>query len=301
MMALRALIHRNVKLFFREKGLFLTALITPVILLVLYTTFLGRVYYDNLAISLPEGAFISEELLRGLVNGQLISSLLAVSSVTVGFTTSFLSVHDKAHGRYRDLLITPVKTSTLAAAYYVAALISTLIITYSAVIVCLLYLAVTGFFLTVADVLLLVIDVTLLSLLGTALSSVISLFLSSQGQISAIGSIVSSGYGFISGAYMPLSSFGEGLRRLVMFFPGTYGTSLLRSHATRGVLENMRDEGLSEDVTRSLSDMIDASIYFPSGEVVGAWASYLILCGSILLLLAAYVLINAYSGRRARR
>ena len=129
MKTLKALIFRNVKLFFREKGLFLTSLITPVILLVLYTTFLGRVYYDSFATALPEGAFISEELLRGLVNGQLISSLLAVSSVTVGFTTSFLSVHDKAHGRYRDLLITPTKPATLATAYFVAALISTLIIT----------------------------------------------------------------------------------------------------------------------------------------------------------------------------
>ena len=301
MKALKILIERNVKLFFREKGLFLTALITPVILLVLYTTFLGRVYYDSFAMSVPEGTFISEELLRGLVNGQLVSSLLAVSSVTVGFTTSFLSVHDKAHGRYRDLLITPVKTSTLAYAYYAAALMSTLIITYSALALCLLYLAFTGFFLTLTDIFLLLIDVTLLSTLGTALSAVIGLFLSSQGQISAIGSIVSSGYGFISGAYMPLSSFGDGLRRLVMLFPGTYGTSLLRQHATRGVLEKMSAQEVPEELIISFSDMIDASIYFSSGEVVGAWASYLILCGSIFLLLAAYVTINTLLEKKRHR
>ena len=301
MKTLKALIFRNVKLFFREKGLFLTSLITPVILLVLYTTFLGRVYYDSFATALPEGAFISEELLRGLVNGQLVSSLLAVSSVTVGFTTSFLSVHDKAHGRYRDLLITPTKPATLATAYYVSALISTLIITYSAVIVCLLYLAVTGFFLTICDVILLIADVTLLSLFGTALSSVISLFLSSQGQISAIGSIVSSGYGFISGAYMPLTSFGEGLRRMVMLLPGTYGTSLLRQHTTRGVLKKMREERVPEALTESFSEMIDAIIYFPSGKKVSEWASYLILCGSIALLFCAYVLINAILEKKKKR
>ena len=301
MKALDVLVRRNVKLFFKEKGLFFTALITPLILLVLYTTFLGRVYYNSLAASVPEGIFISEKLLRGLVNGQLVSSLLAVSSVTVGFTTSFLMVHDKAHGRYRDLLITPVKPSTLATAYYVAALISTLIITYSATLVCLIYLAFTGFFLSVLDVLLLVVDVTLLSLFGTALSAVLSLFLSSQGQISAIGSVVSSGYGFISGAYMPLASFGEGLRRAVMLLPGTYGTSLLRSHATRGVLSEMREEHTPEELIGSLSDMIDASIYFPSGVRVDTWVSYLILCGSIVLLLAAYVLINASLEKKKHR
>ena len=40
------LVKRNVKLFFKDKGLFFTALITPAILLILYATFLGNVYRD---------------------------------------------------------------------------------------------------------------------------------------------------------------------------------------------------------------------------------------------------------------
>ena len=38
------LIKRNIKLFFKDKGMFFTSLITPAILLVLYVTFLGNVY-----------------------------------------------------------------------------------------------------------------------------------------------------------------------------------------------------------------------------------------------------------------
>ena len=301
MKMLKALIKRNVKLFFNEKGLFLTALITPLILLVLYTTFLGRVYYDSLTASVPEGIFIPEKLLSGLVNGQLVSSLLAVSSVTVGFTTSFLSVHDKAHGRQKDLLVTPVRGAILGVSYYLAALISTLLITYTSTAASLIYLGATGYFLGAADTLLLFVDVTLLSFLGVALSSLVGLFLSSQGQISAIGSIVSSGYGFISGAYMPLSSFTEGVRRVLLLLPGTYGTSLLRTHATRGVLEKMREEHVPEALTEAFSEMIDASIYFPSGKKVSEWASYLILCGSIALLLGVYVLINAILEKKKKR
>ena len=40
----KALIRRNVKLFFKDKGMFFTSLITPVILLVLYVSFLGNVF-----------------------------------------------------------------------------------------------------------------------------------------------------------------------------------------------------------------------------------------------------------------
>ena len=39
-----SLVKRNTKLFFKDKGMFFTSLITPVILLVLYATFLAGVY-----------------------------------------------------------------------------------------------------------------------------------------------------------------------------------------------------------------------------------------------------------------
>ena len=46
MRTLNLLIKRNVKLFFKDKGMFFTSLITPVILLLLYVTFLKNVYQD---------------------------------------------------------------------------------------------------------------------------------------------------------------------------------------------------------------------------------------------------------------
>ena len=73
------LIKRNVKLFFKDKGMFFTALITPAILLVLYATFLANVYRDSFESSLPAGIVLEDKLVNGLVGGQLIASLLAVS------------------------------------------------------------------------------------------------------------------------------------------------------------------------------------------------------------------------------
>ena len=47
MTGLSALIRRNIKLYFKDKGMFFTSLITPLILLVLYGTFLSNVYEDT--------------------------------------------------------------------------------------------------------------------------------------------------------------------------------------------------------------------------------------------------------------
>ena len=190
------LIKRNIRLFFKDKGMFFTSLITPVILLVLYATFLGNVYEDSFVSSLPKGIEVGQDVIDGLVGGQFVSSILAVSCVTVAFCSNFLMVQDKANGTVKDLRISPVKSHILSVSYYVATLVSTLIICYSALAICLLYLGITGWYLSTADVALLVLDVLLLTLFGTALSSVVSFFLSTQGQISAVGSIVSAGYLF---------------------------------------------------------------------------------------------------------
>ena len=117
-------IRRNVKLFFKDKGMFFTSLITPLILLVLYATFLSNVYKDSFAMGLPAGVIIDEGLLDALVGGQLTSSILAVSCVTVAFCSNFLMVSDRASGAAKDLGISPVKASTLSISYYSASLIS---------------------------------------------------------------------------------------------------------------------------------------------------------------------------------
>ena len=296
MKMLKALIKRNVKLFFKDKGMFFTALITPLILLVLYAVFLKEVYANAFLAGMPEGLTIDGDVLDGLVGGQLISSLLAVSCVTVAFCSNFLMVQDKANGVLRDLKMTPVSARVLALGYYGATLFATLIICYAAMVISLLYLLAVGFHLSFADVLLLFLDVTLLSLFGVALSSVVNFFLTTQGQISAVGSIVSSSYGFICGAYMPISSFGEFLQKVVTFLPGTYGTSLLRNHAMRGALDELGANGIPDEVTTTLADMVDANIYF-FGSRVEDYAMYLILGGATALLVAAYVALNIFKNR----
>ena len=291
MTGLGNLIYRNCKLFFKDKAMFFTSLVTPMILLVLYATFLGKVYRDSFASALPESMEVSQKLINGTAGGELLSSLLAVSCVTVSVCCNALMVQDKVTGARRDLTMTPVRRSTLALSYYFATLISTAIICLLALGAGLLYLGKVGWYLSAGDIFLLVSDVLLLVLFGTALSSVLNFFLSSQGQISAVGTIISAGYGFICGAYMPISQFGSGLQKIISFLPGTYGTSLLRNHALRGVYEAMETEHFPPEAIESIKDSIDCNLYF-FGTKVSIPAMYGILCGAIGVLIVVYVLLN---------
>lgn len=213
MIGLGNLIRRNVKLFFKDKGLFFTSLITPIILLVLYVTFLAKSFREGFLSGGLEVYPIKEELIDAVVGGQLFSSLLSVSAITVAFCANMLMVQDKVTGARNDLTVTPVKSHTLTLSYYVATAISTLLICLVTTIICFIYMKNIGWYMSAEDVICIFADVFLLTMFGTALSSVVNLFLSSQGQMQAVGTIVSAGYGFICGAYMPIASFGEGLQK----------------------------------------------------------------------------------------
>ena len=300
MTGLWALVKRNTKLYFKDKGMFFTSLITPAILLVLYSTFLGNVFESSFRSALEAaGAMVSDKVIMGCVGGQLVSSLLAVSCVTVAFCTNLLMVQDKITGARHDLTIAPLKAGTLALSYYLSTLLSTLLISFAATGICLGYLAVVGWFLTVGDVAALLLDVVLLVLFGTALSSCVNYPLSTNGQASAVGTVVSAGYGFICGAYMPISNFSEGLQKVLSFLPGTYGTSLLRNHALRGVFEEMSSQGFPNEVVEAIRDSVDCNLYF-FGNKVAQGPMYLILAAAIVLALGIYVGINILAQKKQR-
>ena len=253
-------------------------------------------YRESFASALPDGFGVPEKLINGMVGSELITSLLAVSCVTVAFCSNLLMVNDKLSGARKDFLISPAKKSTIAAAYFAGSLLTTLIVTYVATAACLVYVATQGWYMSVCDVFLLLLDVFLITSFGTALSSVVNVFLKTQGQASGVGTIVSAGYGFICGAYMPISSFGKGLQNFISLLPGTYGTALMRNHALRGVYEEMSAQGFPSEVVEAIKDSVDCNIYF-FGDKVSTGAMYGVLIGAIVVFVAAYVLINFFESK----
>lgn len=290
---------RNVKMFFRDKGMFFTSLITPIILLVLYATFLSNVYRDSFTSGIPGFISVDEKLINGTVASQLLSSLLAVSCITVAFCSNLLSVQDKTNNTINDMLISPMKRSTLALGYFVATFFITVIICLITAAAGFVYVYFVGWYLSIYDILLILLDVILLALFGTSLSSVVSFFLSTQGQMSAVSAIISAGYGFICGAYMPTSQFPEGLREVLSFFPFAYGTSLLRNHCMNGAFEEMKNVGVPDVAVHSLRDAVDCNIYF-SDKTVDTDVMYTVLVLSVLTFISIYVVLNIFFKKRKK-
>lgn len=292
------MIKRNIKLFFKDKGMFFTSLITPVILLILYSTFLAKIYRESFTSNLPDGFVLSKKVINGLVGGEIVSSILAVSCVTITFCSNFLMVQDKVNGSIKDFRISPIKPSTLSLSYYIANIVSTLIVCYSATLLSFIYLMFTGWCLTSLDVFLILLDVFLIVLFGSSLSSLINFFLKTQGQISAVGTVVSSCYGFICGAYMPISSFSNSLQNALSFLPGTYATSIIRNHCMGSAINQLSSEGVPSELITGIKDSVDCNIYF-FNNVVSMPVMYIILISTTIVLLGTYIILNIIRNKKS--
>ena len=299
MKAVISLMNRNRKLFFRDKGMFFSALITPFVLIVLYATFLAKVYKDSFTSAFPEGFTIEEKLIDGTVASQLVAALLAVSCVTVTFCVNLTMVQDKVNGARKDFNVSPISRSKIYLGYFLATVLNSLMVNGLALVIGLLYIGKMGWYLNFADVLWIIFDELLLVLFGSTLSSIISYPLATQGQMSAVGTIVSSCYGFICGAYMPISSFGSGLQKALSYFPGTYGTSLIKNHMLRGIFEEMESEKLPEEMITAIRDTLDCNPEF-HGNVVNTTQMIVIMAGSIAVLGAIFLLMTCLPEKENR-
>ena len=91
---------------------------------------------------------------------------------------------------------------------------------------------------------------------------------------------------------MPISNFSDGLQKTMSLLPGTYGTSLIRNHALRGVFEEMSAQGFPDEVVDGIAKSLDCKLSF-FGNDVSIGAMYGVLIGTIAVLIGVYVVICA--------
>lgn len=289
-----ALVGRNTKSYFKDKFMFFMSMITPLILLILFATFLRNVYVDSFKqISEKFDVAIENNVLEGITGAWLMSSILSVSSVTVAFCSNVVMINDKIDGNVNDFRVSPVNGVTTSIAYFISNFFVTFIVLVAIMLVGHIYLACAGWFIPVENVFMIIVDIFCGVLFGTLLAGVVESFISTQGGLSAVSTLVSSMYGFICGAYMPLSQFSEGLRNVLCLLPGTYSVGVMRNHYMSGYIDEIckgLDPAAAEGMKAGIGEGFDMTLK-PFGTEVSLGAMYGILLGVCTVLLAAYVVI----------
>lgn len=282
------------------------SLITPIILFILFVTFLRNVYIESFNSAFAENNLtVDDRIINGCAGAWLMSSILSVSSVTVAFCSNTIMIDDKINSAVTDFKVSPVKSYTISIAYFVSNFFVTIVVLVCVMLIGHIYLACVGWYMPLGDTLMIVVDIICGTLFGSLLAGVVENFISTQGGLSAVSTLVSSMYGFICGAYMPLSSFSEGLRNVISLLPGTYGVGIIRNHYMNGYMQAFTDElvkanvpsDVIENVINGMRDSFDANLY-SFGTNIPLGAMYGILLGTCAILAAAYIAIVVLKSKK---
>ena len=291
--------ERNLKLFLKDKANIFFSLLSPLIVLLLYVFFLGRVQTDGMIASLETlGISGGEDHVRAFADSWMLSGVLTCGCITVPLCACGQMVEDKKRGISADMLASPVPRWLPFAAYFCSVLAAGLVICLIVYAVCLVWLALAGSWcLSVADC---------FAILGTLLLSVFSSstllilivrFFRSEGAFTGLNVILGTVIGFLVGAYMPLSMFPEAVQTITLFIPGGYSAGMFRNFFLRGSLDVISQE-LSPQFAEALADEYSLTLRGFGGEVTLPVMA-VVLAGCTVLFAAVNVLISLkMSGKR---
>lgn len=297
------LTKRNLLIYFKDIYAVIFSLLTSIIVFVLYLVFLKGSFINsinNAAKGLEN--FIDSSDINLLVSALLLVGIIGSAMITVPFSCLQTVIKDRENKIDYDICATPIKRWQIICSYFVAAVVSSCIVTGVILTVGFFILNGLGDLNMSASVLAgTYLIVALGNISATAFFLILALMFKSSASSSSFFGILSAASGFVIGAYIPLSEFSETVQTVCNVFPATQITVLLRNNLLNGIL-NRIDEGLLGIDNGAFKKGIQEAFNFSAklfGETLPVNSIYIyILCAFVICMAVLVVLYSKTYKRR---
>ena len=237
-------IKRNVLLFFKDWQSILFSLLTSIIVLVLYLLFLKGTFVSAIQSAMEQypglTSMVSQKDIAMFANLFLLSGILGSAMISVPFSCITVLVKDRANKVDYDILATPMKRGQIIFAYFVSAVLTSILLNSIILAVGLIGIRMQGnMYLNASQVVKAFSIVALGSISASAIFMIVVLFFKSVSACEAFFGILSAASGFVIGAYIPISQFSDGVQTVCNLFPASQITIMLRNILLNGLLEHI--------------------------------------------------------------
>nr|WP_231630054.1 ABC transporter permease [Lysinibacillus sp. ZYM-1] len=280
-----SLVQRNSKVFRRDKTQVFFSLLSVIIVIVLYAVFLQKMQVDaieRITVATPE--------LITMVNEWLVAGLLSMIAVTTTLGAYGIAIKDQETKAQADFLTAPLSRATIQMSYVLNALIIGSVFSFIALIGCEIFIVATGGKLLSLEHFVQVLGILFLSvLLASVFNLFLSLFVSTQNAFSTLGTIVGTVLGFLCGVYVPLGALPGFAQNLIMYFPISHTTVLLRNTFMESSIANV-----FKDVPASYVEDYKINfgiVYELQGNILSTSTSIIVIVGTILVLAIVSILL----------
>ena len=237
-------IKRNVLLFFKDWQSILFSLLTSIIVLVLYLLFLKGTFVSAIQSAMEQypglASMVPQKDIDMFANLFLLSGILGSAMISVPFSCITVLVKDRANKVDYDILSTPLKRGQIIFAYFVSAVLTSILLNSIILAVGLIGIRMQGnMYLNISQVIKAFSIVALGSISASAIFMIVVLFFKTVSACEAFFGILSAASGFVIGAYIPISQFSNEVQTVCNLFPASQITIMLRNILLNGLLEHI--------------------------------------------------------------
>ena len=237
-------IKRNVLLFFKDWQSILFSLLTSIIVLVLYLLFLKGTFVSAIQSAMEQypglASMVPQKDIDMFANLFLLSGILGSAMISVPFSCITVVVKDRANKVDYDILATPMKREQIILAYFISAVLTSILLNSIILAVGLIGIRMQGnMYLNISQVVKAFSVVALGSISASAIFMIVVLFFKTVSACEAFFGILSAASGFVIGAYIPISQFSNEVQTVCNLFPASQITIMLRNILLNGLLEHI--------------------------------------------------------------
>ena len=244
MRGILGLIKRNLLLFFKDWQSILFSLLTSIIVLVLYLLFLKGTFVSAIQRAMEQypglASMVPQKDIAMFANLFLLSGILGSAMISVPFSCITVVVKDRANKVDYDILATPMKREQIILAYFISAVLTSILLNSIILAVGLIGIRMQGnMYLNISQVVKAFSVVALGSISASAIFMIVVLFFKTVSACEAFFGILSAASGFVIGAYIPISQFSNEVQTVCNLFPASQITIMLRNILLNGLLEHI--------------------------------------------------------------
>ncbi|WP_315364697.1 ABC transporter permease [Oribacterium sinus] len=237
-------IKRNVLLFFKDWQSILFSLLTSIIVLVLYLLFLKGTFVSAIQRAMEQYpglySMVSQKDIDMFANLFLLSGILGSAMISVPFSCITVVVKDRANKVDYDILATPMKREQIILAYFISAVLTSILLNSIILAVGLIGIRMQGnMYLNISQVVKAFSVVALGSISASAIFMIVVLFFKTVSACEAFFGILSAASGFVIGAYIPISQLSNEVQTVCNLFPASQITIMLRNILLNGLLDHI--------------------------------------------------------------
>ena len=244
MRGILGLIKRNLLLFFKDWQSILFSLLTSIIVLVLYLLFLKGTFVSAIQRAMEQypglASMVPQKDIAMFANLFLLSGILGSAMISVPFSCITVLVKDRANKVDYDILATPMKREQIILAYFISAVLTSILLNSIILAVGLIGIRMQGnMYLNISQVIKAFSIVALGSISASAIFMIVVLFFKTVSACEAFFGILSAASGFVIGAYIPISQFSNEVQTVCNLFPASQITIMLRNILLNGLLDHI--------------------------------------------------------------